>query len=83
MTDIWDDLKTQSLGRALTSEELIFAANLEKIYARNIHDFLLVCEELNKLEGVKTYTPQSLETKLKALNASLDKAYQDNARGAV
>ena len=81
-------LETQSSGRELTREELDLANALEAIYTDGVHDFTAVADRLTS-DGVARpsgadapWTEKAVLEELAKINASLDKAYGDNGRGA-
>ena len=81
-------LETQSSGRALTREEVTLANALEAIYTQGVHDFAAVAHRLTS-DGVARpsgadapWTETALLEELTRINASLDKAYGDDGRGA-
>ena len=81
-------LETQSSGRELTREEVALASALEAIYTEGVHEFAAVADRLTsggiaRPSGAPTpWTETALLEELTRINASLDKAYGDNGRGA-
>jgi hypothetical protein len=88
MSDIWEKLKHQSLGRTLNAQEVDFASALERIFISGEHDFAKICEILTQdkiiapLSAKQNWNIALLTQELAALNASLDEAYTKNGLGA-
>jgi hypothetical protein len=81
-------LETQSSGRELTSAETTLANALEAIYTDGVSDYAAVAARLAS-DGIARpsgetapWTEAALLDELTKVNASLDKAYGDNGRGA-
>jgi hypothetical protein len=79
----------QSLARPITDEEQLLASSLEAIFATGEHDFAAVAAELEKRKVGRPsghggpWTPAVLEEELRAINTSLDAAYQGTVPGSV
>ena len=88
MAEIHSRLRHQSLGRPLTAEERALADALEAAFRTGEQDFEAVAGALERA-GIKRpsgapgpWSAAVLEQELKAINASLDKAYAENGIGA-
>jgi hypothetical protein len=74
----------QSLGRPLSAAEEAFADALMQLYADGVETPEAIAEGLNKLaiaplsSDANSWTAELLHQELQALNADLDKAYQEN-----
>ncbi len=81
-------LDTQSRGRDLTKAELVFAAALEEVFAKGIHEFSAVATALAKagveapVSGGTDWDIAKLNAELEAINTSLDDAFKDHGYGA-
>lgn len=88
MRDPWSRLKTQSLARELTADEIAFAQALEEIFTSGVADFDDVARRLADNGVVAPIARHSLwdsallEAELSAANHSLDQAYARNGIGA-
>ena len=74
----------QSLGRPLTAAEEALADALMQLYADGIEEPAAIADGLNRLaipllsSDKGSWTAELLHSELQALNAELDKAYQEN-----
>lgn len=82
------ELAHQSLGRPLSDAESDFADALMAIYAEGVSAPEAIAAALSARgvpapsDGRKNWTADGLAQELKALNADLDAAYQENGFGA-
>lgn len=82
------ELAHQSLGRPLSEAEVGLAEALMAVYAEGVFESDAVAAALTARGTVvpstreTTWTAQSLEGELRALNVDLDAAYQENGFGA-
>ncbi|MEX0346564.1 MAG: recombinase-like helix-turn-helix domain-containing protein [Rhizobiaceae bacterium] len=81
-------LDIQSRGRELSPDEQAFADALEAIFKEGTHDMDAVAEAL-AAGGIKApgsgkvdWSQDILLSELKAINASLDAAFEENGYGA-
>lgn len=80
-------LAHQSLGREATPEEEAFADALMRIYARGVSGPEGVAAALSEegvvspVSGKTNWTAENVAADLAALNADLDKAYEQNGFG--
>jgi hypothetical protein len=88
MSDQSSRLRTQTLARPLTPEEIALAAALEKAYVDGAGDFDAAAAALTAAsakvpsDGTTKWTAAILERELKSINQSLDEAYAKHGRGA-
>ncbi len=81
-------LAEQALGRMMTESEVVFARDLEAVFAEGIHVFADVAAALAKRGTLRPsgetglWTEEILLRELSAVNASLDAAYAASGIGA-
>lgn len=81
-------LDVQSRGRDLSAAETHFADTLETLFAEGCHDFGQLATRLNELgveapvSGSVNWTIETLGDELRAINAQLDAAFEENGYGA-
>ncbi len=80
-------LDVQSRGRELTADEQALADALEAIFSKGIHDMEAVASELTAAavpppDSGAEWTAESLAQRLAAINAEIDKAFEENGYGA-